>query len=266
MLFENGGVNSAAGQTFFGSHLIAAAQGNHDNSSFSGHITAPCANSGVGPVVYAFDYSNVKFVVLNMNNPDTWAAQADFLRQQAADAKNNGKWLVACFHQSLYSGAAHIVDYGIISARKFWSPLFAELGVDLVLQGHDHVYARGFVTSTGSNANLTAENNTYHVVSGIPLYITGGHSGAVKWYAARNYQISAGDPLTPNYSFLDVNSAAPAQNPWGTDTSKTHEQTYILINVKGNTMTISTYMFRYDGISDKMATPPYLYDSLTISR
>lgn len=266
MLFENGGINASAGQTFFGSHLIAAAQGNHDNSSFSGHITAPCANSGVGPVVYAFDYSNVKFVVLNMNNPDTWAAQADFLRQQAADAKNNGKWLVACFHQSLYSGAAHIVDSGIISARKFWSPLFAELGVDLVLQGHDHVYARGFVTSTGSNANLTAENNTYHVVSGIPLYITGGHSGAVKWYTARNYQISAGDPLTPNYSFLDVNSAAPAQNPWGTDTSKTHEQSYILINVNGDAMTISTYMFRYDGISDKMATPPYLYDILTISR
>ena len=250
MLFENGGVNAGAGQTFFGSHLIAAAQGNHDTSSFSGHITAPCANSGVGPVVYAFDYSNVKFVVLNMNNPGTWAAQANFLRQQAADAKNNGKWLVA----------------GIISARKFWSPLFAELGVDLVLQGHDHVYARGFVTSTGSNANLTAENNTYHVVSGVPLYITGGHSGAVKWYAARNYQISAGDPLTPNYSFLDVNSAASAQNPWGTDTSKTHEQSYILINVNGNTMNISTYMFRYDGISDKMTTPPYLYDSLTISR
>lgn len=158
------------------------------------------------------------------------------------------------------------MDSGIISARKFWSPLFAELGVDLVLQGHDHVYARGFVTGTGSNANLTAENNTYHVVSGIPLYITGGHSGAVKWYAARNYQISAGDPLTPNYSFLDVNSAASAQNPWGTDTSKTHEQSYILINVNGDTMTISTYMFRYDGISDKMATPPYLYDSLTISR
>ena len=97
MLFENGGINANAGQNFFGSHLIAAAQGNHDNSSFSGHITAPCANSGVGPVVYAFDYSNVKFVVLNMNNPGTWAAQADFLRQQAADAKITASGLLPAF-------------------------------------------------------------------------------------------------------------------------------------------------------------------------
>lgn len=180
--------------------------------------------------------------------------------------KIKAKWLVAGFHQSLYSGAAHIVDSGIISARKFWSPLFAELGVDLVLQGHDHVYARGFVTGTGSNANLTAENNTYHSVSGVPLYITGGHSGAVKWYAARNYQISAGDPRDTQLQLSGCKSAAPAQNPVGHGTSKTHEQSYILINVDGDTMTISTYMFRYDGISDKMATPPYLYDSLTINR
>ena len=96
--------------------------------------------------------------------------------------------------------------------------------------------------------------------------MTGGESGAVKWYAARNYRVSAGDPLTPNYSFLDVNSAVPAQNPWGTDTNQTHEQTYTLIHVDGDTMTFSTYMFRYDGRSSQMRTPPYLYDSLILRR
>ena len=81
LLFQSGGVNSSAGQSFLGSHLLAVAQGNHDNSSFSGHITAPSAGRDVGPAVYSFDYSNVKFVVLNMNSPDTWVAQADFLRR-----------------------------------------------------------------------------------------------------------------------------------------------------------------------------------------
>ncbi len=79
--FQSGGVNSSAGQSFLGSHLLAVAQGNHDNSSFSGHITAPSAGRDVGPAVYSFDYSSVKFVVLNMNSPDTWVAQADFLRR-----------------------------------------------------------------------------------------------------------------------------------------------------------------------------------------
>ena len=266
LLFQNSGANSAAGQSFLGSHLLAVAQGNHDNSSFNGHITVPSAGGDVGPAVYSFDYSNVKFVVLNMNSSETWAAQADFLRRETAEAKNSDKWLVVGFHQSLYSGAAHIVDSSIISARKFWSPLLAELGVDVVLQGHDHVYARGFVTGSGTNANLTVVRNAYHAGSGAPLYITGGESGAVKWYAARNYRISDGDPLAFNYSFLDVNSAVPAQNPWGTDTNQTHEQTYTLIHVDGDTMTFSTYMFRYSGESDQMITAPYLYDSLILRR
>ena len=266
LLFQSGGVNSSAGQSFMGSHLLAVAQGNHDNSSFSGHITVPSAGSDVGPAVYSFDYSNMKFVVLNLNSLDTWAAQADLLRREAAEAKANDQWLVVGFHQSLYSGAAHIVDSGIISARKFWSPLLAELGVDVVLQGHDHVYARGFVTGTGTNASLPVVRNAYHAGSGAPLYMTGGESGAVKWYAARNYRLSAGDPLVPNYRFLDVNSAVPAQNPWGTDTNQTHEQTYTLIHVDGDTMTFSTYMFRYDGRSSQMRTPPYLYDSLILRR
>ena len=265
LLFQSGGVDPSAGRSFLGSHLLAA-QGNHDNSSFSGHITAPSAGSDVGPAVYSFDHSNVKFVVLNMNRPDTWAAQADLLRREAAEAKSNDQWLVVGFHQSLYSGAAHIVDSSIISARKFWSPLLAELGVDVVLQGYDHVYTRGFVTGTGANANLPVVHNAYHASSGAPLYLTGGESGAVKWYAAHSYRVSAGDPLTSNYRFLDVDPAVPALDPWGTDTSQTHEQTYTLIHVDGDTMTFSTYMFRYDGRRDQMMTAPYLYDSLILRR
>ena len=72
LLFQSGGVNSSAGQSFMGSRLLAVAQGNHDNSSFSGHITAPSAGSDVGPAVYSFNYSNMKFVVLNLNSSDTW--------------------------------------------------------------------------------------------------------------------------------------------------------------------------------------------------
>ena len=88
----------------------------------------------------------------------------------------------------------------------------------------------------------------------------------MKWYAAHSYWVSAGDPLTSNYRFLDVDLAVPALDPWGTDTSQTHEQTYTLIHVDGDTMTFSTYMFRYDGRRDQMVTTPYLYDSLILRR
>lgn len=133
LLFRGGGTHAGAGQKFLGSHLLAAAQGNHDNSTFSGHIAAPSAGADVGNVVYSFDYSNVKFIVLNLNNAGTRSAQADFLRQEVAKAKTAGQWVIVGFHQSLYSGAGHIVDSHIISARTFWSPLLAELGVDVVM-------------------------------------------------------------------------------------------------------------------------------------
>lgn len=266
LLFRGGGTHAGAGQKFLGSHLLAAAQGNHDNSTFSGHIAAPSAGTDLGSVVYSFDYSNVKFIVLNLNNAGTREAQADFLRRETAAAKAAGQWVIAGFHQSLYSGAGHIVDSSIISARKFWSPLLAELGVDVVLQGHDHVYARGFVTAQGRNAGLTITRNAFPAGSGAPLYLTGGESGAVKWYGAKKYAVQRGDPLAPSYGFLEVNSAVPSQNPWGTDTSKTHEQTYTLISVDGDELRVQTYMLRYDGRSDRMMKEPYLYDSLILHR
>lgn len=266
LLFQGGGAHVGAGQKFLGSHLLTAAQGNHDNSTFSGHISAPSAGKDVGRAVYSFDYSNVKFIVLNLNNADARFAQADFLRQEVSEARDAGQWVIVGFHQSLYSGAEHIIDGPIVSARTFWSPLLAELGVDAVLQGHDHVYARGFVTAQGRNARLTATQKAYPAGSGAPLYLTGGESGAVKWYNDRKYTIQRGDPLSPNYGFLEINSAVPSQNPWGTGTGKTHEETYTLISVDGDEMRFQTYMFRYDGKTDRMITGPYLYDSLTLRR
>lgn len=266
LFFNSEGVHEGAGQRLLGSHLLAAAQGNHDRSTFNGHITAPSAGEAVGNVVYAFDYSNVKFIVLNTNHEDTWEAQADFLRREAAEGKAAGQWVVVGFHHALYPGAGHIVDEENVSARKFWTPLLSELGVDVVLQGHNHVYARGFVTDQGTNANLSLTRNAYPAGSGVPLYITGGESGACKWYEAEDYTVPEGDLLAPGYSFLDINSAIPARNPWGTNTGETREQTWVLISVDGGEMRFQTYMLSYDGEADAMIKEPYLYDDLILRR
>lgn len=266
LFFQSKGAHEGAGQRLLGSHLLAAVQGNHDRSTFNGHIAVPSAGEDVGNAVYSFDYSNLKFIVLNTNHDDTWGAQADFLRDEAAEAKAAGQWVAVGFHHSLYPGAGHIVGDRIVSARKFWSPLLAELGVDVVLQGHDHVYARGFITAQGRSAGLRAAQGAFPAGSGAPLYITGGTAGACKWYTADAYDIREGDPLSPDYGFLDINSAIPAQNPWRTDTGETWEQTYTLISVDGDEMRFQTYMICYEGEEDNLVKEPYLYDSLTLRR
>ena len=145
-LFNNNGAYPTGGEDMFANSLVAVTQGNHDNNEMYQHINAPAE---AGNIVYSFDYGTLKFIVLNLeaarSNADARSQQEAYLREAVAEAKANGQWTAVGFHKSLYTGASHITDSDVISARKYWAPIFAELDIDLVLQGHDHVYSRGFV-------------------------------------------------------------------------------------------------------------------------
>ena len=115
---------------------------------------------------------------------------------------------MAGFHQSLYSGAAHIVDSGIISARRFWSPLLAEAGVDVVLQEHDHVYSR-----TAFVNGLCETLNDYPYSSGSvvsnpegTLYITCSTSSGCLYHEPDSEIriVKQGQPYTPMALRFDV--------------------------------------------------------------
>ena len=259
MLFNNSGLYPNGGEAMFGNNLMAVAQGNHDVSTLSKHITAP---SEAGEAVYSFDYGPVKFIVLNLeiskNDDEIRDKEKAFLESEVADAKKNGQWTVVGFHKSIYTGASHIVDEDVKEARKYWSPVLSSLDVDLVLQGHDHVYARGFINENGVNPKLSAnEDGSYSKTENLPLYMVGGHAGGLKWYNIKDYTVEEGDLLAPNYEFLDVNSAKDG---------KQGEQTYIIFEVSNNEIKFNTYMSKYDQELDKITTDEYLYDTLTIKR
>ena len=258
-LFENAGAFPQAGKTMFGNNLIAVTQGNHDLSNFTSHITAP---GEVGDAVYSFDYGPVKFIVLNLETAKTDEEsrenQKAFLEKEVNKAKKAGQWTIVGFHKSIYTGASHIVDSDVIEARKYWSPVLSSLDVDLVLQGHDHVYSRGFVTAKGENANLQKnEDGSYNSNDNIPLYMVGGHAGGYKWYVPKDYTVSEGDLLTPDYEFLDVDSAKD---------EKQGQQSYTIFEVSNDEIKFNSYMSKYDTESDEITIEPYLYDTLTIKR
>lgn len=262
-LFHNSGAKPEGGQNLFGSKTIVVTQGNHDNAWFTDHIETPSANENVGDSVYAFDYANVKFIILNLetakNNEAVRTAQKKYLSAQTAEAKANDQWIVVGFHKSIYTGASHIVDSDVIAARTYWGPVLNELGVDIVLMGHDHVYARGFVTAEGNNAALVAEDGVYADPDDAVLYMVGGHAGGLKWYSKKDYEVSAGDLLAADYAFLDKNSADD-----GSDVKK--EQVYTLVHVDGSTIDFTTYMYKYDPATDQVVTEPYVYDSFTVEK
>ena len=259
-------------------YALAAVQGNHDNNIFSNHINY--AASGGTNITYAYTYGSAHFIMLNFENTATRTQQQSFLREQVAYAKANGLWTVVGFHKSIYSGASHIADSDVINARQYWSPIFAELDVDVVLQGHDHVLSRGFVTAEGNNVKNTQEVNYQKVgdrtytaenPSNAPLYYVGNCASTLKFYST---VANMGANAAQDYGFLDINSArnaGHAQNPDGPRTidssdAKVTYPTYTAVTVTENSITFNTYFFQYDSVTDLIVTEPFLYDSFTVTR
>lgn len=110
-------------------------------------------------VYYSFDYNNVHVSVLNTEalNDDNALTdeQIDWLKKdvkKSADAD----WHFVMFHKALYSHGSHYKDKDVIAMREQLGGLMPELGIDVVLTGHDHVYLR-----TASLANNEKVATTY---------------------------------------------------------------------------------------------------------
>ncbi len=110
--------------------------------------------------VYTVDYQGVRFIILNTNRMQE--EQIPYLEKKLKEA--GPLWRVVAFHHPVFSPGR---DRDNAELRAAWKPLFDKYSVDLVLQGHDHTYARGHVTVDRS------ENfNTLYVtsVSGPKMY------------------------------------------------------------------------------------------------
>ena len=102
---------------------------------------------------YAVDYQDIRIIVLDSN----WelGEQRDYLERQLKNC--TAKWKIVTCHHSIFSPVAkRDFKYG----REHLRPLLEKYGVDLVLNGHDHSYARGHVrhidAGTGEEGDLGA--------------------------------------------------------------------------------------------------------------
>jgi 3',5'-cyclic AMP phosphodiesterase CpdA len=93
--------------------------------------------------VYSIRYSDdLEVFVLDTNSRDL-AVQADWLDKKLQASK--ARWRVATFHHPIFSSAG---DRDNPRQREAILPVLRKHGVDLVLQGHDHTYARGTMPQT----------------------------------------------------------------------------------------------------------------------
>jgi Predicted phosphohydrolases len=143
-------------QKVWGNTTVVPAAGNHEskNNAFIDHFNLKPAASDTDTTTgayYSFTYTNTHFVILNTNEDSTQyrdftPAQVEWMQSDIKKAKANGaKWTVVLIHKGPYTTSNHATDPDIIDqngVRNQIAPLIAKLGVDLVIQGHDHIYAR----------------------------------------------------------------------------------------------------------------------------
>ncbi len=92
--------------------------------------------------VYYLDYQDLRMISLNsqliMLDSTAAAVQEKWLEKVLSSSPK--KWNIVVMHHPVYSTAKNR-DNTIL--RERFKPIFEKYGVDLVLQGHDHTYARG---------------------------------------------------------------------------------------------------------------------------
>ncbi|MCL1848654.1 MAG: CehA/McbA family metallohydrolase [Clostridiales bacterium] len=284
---------------------FAPAVGNHDrNDGFAYHYNLPNELSFetlTGPAYgnpsdqqaaaeargnYFYTYNNALFVVLNTSSypTSTEAAAAVVARfdetLRTATQRHAGEydWLFVQHHKSTASVADHLADRDIqYYVEAGFERLMDQYGVDFVLAGHDHVYARSYPmlggvpdkTGASGEPNVTLVTGGDGATSAInpkgTVYFTTTTGSGLKYYELFN---NAGNLYVKDNIFypylVDGLVGSAAYMDWNLPLSaakylQNKTPGFIVVNVAGNEVSFAYY----DLSSDYLETP---YDVYTVTK
>lgn len=231
MLFSAGDqVETASNETQYEAFLssdklrqvpFVATNGNHDvgSKAYEQHFNTPNvdrtagANTGTGSGGdYWFIYKDTLFLDINSNSRD--ASHIAWMQKVVAEQGAKAKWKVLAFHHSIYSPGPHATDSDVLDRRNVLPTVISDLGIDLVLQGHDHSYARSYLIHNGEKANADEQAGADQVVAGPGgvLYVTANSASGSKYYDLQNkgfWWLSVqNQEKVRNYSAIDITANA----------------------------------------------------------
>lgn len=95
---------------------------------------------------YSYDYGNIHFIAIDSYGAYNAPGSPMYTWLQNDLDQNTKKWTIAYFHHSPYTKGSHNSDTEIelIDMRTNIVPLLESKGVDLVLNGHSHIYERSY--------------------------------------------------------------------------------------------------------------------------
>jgi len=144
--------------------------------------------------VYSVEYQDI--LVLVLNSTGQLEEQTEYIREKLTNS--DAKWKIVTNHHSVFSPAeGRDFEY----ARKVWKPMFEKYGVDLVLNGHDHTYARGHTPVKSQNVNESGIFKTLYVTS-----VSGPKQYKIDKVKIKNYEVDGykSDKMGEETQFFQV--------------------------------------------------------------
>lgn len=259
---------------------LVVTMGNHDksdNCNFAYHFnndnsynTTADVPTDMDGTVFSFVRGDALYLIMSYENwdkPGYLESLAKWMRTQV-EAHKDVKWKIASFHKNMFTGSrSHQDDADGKAVRAAMLPLFAELGINIAFQGHDHIYevigpvnnndktlvSNGIEEMTtvgepGARENMTGRQGGIFNTADGTLYFLNNSAGKKK------YEPRTEEEMTASYSKHEV------ENYWGLFSGKfgqTGEPSFSRVDVTPESFKVYTYTVDDNG-------NPSLFDSFTV--
>lgn len=225
-------LNNYPTATAVGNHDVSANYGHHFNEPNASTLGASAANSN-----YYFTYGNVLYMVLNTSNTNN-AEHRQFMEDtMAATAAQDYDWTVVMFHQSIYASGKQSIYEDAWTRQEQLVPAFDDLGIDIVLMGHDHCYARTYQMENFSPVEGVTYEDEAKTVAVDPegtLYLTTSSASGSKYYDLVEeyaYLAHREQSYVPTFSHLTFTEDTFTMSAYRTDTMEEFD-TYTIKKTK----------------------------------
>ena len=241
--------------------------GNHDVGSraYEQHLWTPNTNRSApfyaaGSLTtrsggdYWFVYKGVLFIDINSNafttgqqGVDSDQAHIGFI-QNVVGQNPNAKYTVLVYHHSVYSPGDHANDSDNQKRRRDFPAAFSALGVDLVLQGHDHSYSRSYLLQNGVKQNPYEQPGATSIFQdpGGVIFVTANSASGSKYYPLSCPRTSANDPgctfprETHGFDPLYGSDPLNPENHWPNSVeNQENVRSYVKVQVRNNLLTVT---------------------------
>ncbi|MFT3796937.1 fibronectin type III domain-containing protein [Microbacterium sp.] len=189
---------------------------------------------------YWYIYKDVLFIDLNSNSYNSATGGGDAAHvQYVTDVINahgaDAKYTVLVYHHSIYSAADHAKDADNKIRRVDFPTTFSNLGVDLVLQGHDHVYTRSYEIKNGEKANPDEQpgQNDVFVGEGGVIYMTANSASGSKYY-----DITAPDNSGTSGAGNGADPLKPDEYWYNSVQNQEHVRSYVKVQVRADQLVV----------------------------